>query len=119
MTAARHLTTLTYSGGHMAKSKVTSIRPVDDLRASLDAAYEKFGEIRGELVVSSFVLSDSSFGGGNSINEEHDVQAVLVLERAVAKLSALQSEIDSIRSVLALPKAIALIQAEHQAVANG
>jgi hypothetical protein len=103
----------------MAKSKITPIRLATNLHDELYAAAAKFAEVRAELVLASTVLSDSAFSGSNAITEERDVSAVLVLQKAVEKLSNLQATLDDISVGLAQPRAIARLNAERKAVANG
>lgn len=79
-----------------------------------DALYDasaEFSEIRASLLVASEVLNDSAFSGSNAITEERDISAVLVLRRAVGRLSDLQRELDRISVALNQPRAIAQLKA--------
>jgi hypothetical protein len=102
----------------MPKSSVARINKKDS-GDELYNAVDKFAAIRAELVLASTVLSDGAFGGGNSITDDREVCAVLVLEKAVEKLAGLQYELDTINAELAQPKAIAKLNADRQAVSHG
>src|SRR5690349_1950751 len=103
----------------MAKSKVTLIRPAAELSDQLYEAVAKFFDIRAELVLSSAVLSDSAFGGDNSVTGDRNVSAILVLEKAVKQLSQLQAALDDISAGIAQPHALERLAIEGKAVANG
>ena len=103
------------------KSTLSNVIPLTTKHPG-DALYdacERFGEARAALVVASEILSDSAFSGGNAITEERDCCAILLLEKGVKQLSALQAELDTLSVALSQPKAIAKLKAEREEASHG